>query len=76
MDSKKAAAPPTPPATPPPAAKKEKEIVKPEAESGTVAPEPGADAKEMAEALDQFGDMIPGGDPNWYQSVNALSQMT
>ncbi|THW89272.1 acyl-CoA dehydrogenase NM domain-like protein [Aureobasidium pullulans] len=71
LDSKKAAAPPTPPATPPPAAKKEKEIVKPEAESGTVAPEPGADAKEMAEALDQFGDMIPGGDPNWYQSYHS-----
>ncbi|THZ51795.1 acyl-CoA dehydrogenase NM domain-like protein [Aureobasidium pullulans] len=71
LDSKKAAAPPTPPATPPPAAKKEKEIVKPEAESGTVAPKPGADAKEMAEALDQFGDMIPGGDPNWYQSYHS-----
>ncbi|CAD0014909.1 acyl-CoA dehydrogenase NM domain-like protein [Aureobasidium pullulans] len=71
LDSKKAAAPPTPPTTPPPAAKKEKEIVKPEAESGTVAPEPGADAKEMAEALDQFGDMIPGGDPNWYQSYHS-----
>ncbi|THX51881.1 acyl-CoA dehydrogenase NM domain-like protein [Aureobasidium pullulans] len=71
LDSKKAAAPPTPPTTPPPAAKKEKEIVKPEAESGTVAPEPGADAKEMAKALDQFGDMIPGGDPNWYQSYHS-----
>ncbi|THX14810.1 acyl-CoA dehydrogenase NM domain-like protein [Aureobasidium pullulans] len=71
LDSKKAAAPQTPPTTPPPAAKKEKEIVKPEAESGTVAPEPGADAKEMAEALDQFGDMIPGGDPNWYQSYHS-----
>ncbi|THW29029.1 acyl-CoA dehydrogenase NM domain-like protein [Aureobasidium pullulans] len=71
LDSKKAAAPPTPPTTPPPAAKKEKEIIKPEAESGTVAPEPGADAKEMAEALDQFGDMIPGGDPNWYQSYHS-----
>jgi len=71
LDSKKAAAPPTPPTTPPPAAKKEMEIVKPEAESGTVAPEPGADAKEMAEALDQFGDMIPGGDPNWYQSYHS-----
>ncbi|THZ71950.1 acyl-CoA dehydrogenase NM domain-like protein [Aureobasidium pullulans] len=71
LDSKMAAAPPTPPTTPPPAAKKEKEIIKPEAESGTVAPEPGADAKEMAEALDQFGDMIPGGDPNWYQSYHS-----
>ncbi|KAG9574259.1 acyl-CoA dehydrogenase NM domain-like protein, partial [Aureobasidium melanogenum] len=71
LDSKAKAAPPTPPATPPPAAKKEKEIVKPEAEPGFVAPEPGADAKEAAEALDQFGDMIPGGDPNWYQSYHS-----
>ncbi|KAG9551061.1 acyl-CoA dehydrogenase NM domain-like protein, partial [Aureobasidium melanogenum] len=71
LDSKAKAAPPTPPATPPPAAKKEKEIVKPEAEPGVVAPEPGADAKEVAESLDQFGDLIPGGDPNWYQSYHS-----
>jgi hypothetical protein len=72
LDSKAQAAPPTPPATPPPAAKKEKEVVKPEPVPGTVAPQPGADAKEVAvsEALDQFGDMVPGGDPNWYQSVS------
>ncbi|KAI4834535.1 hypothetical protein E4T44_08736, partial [Aureobasidium sp. EXF-8845] len=70
LDSKAQAAPPTPPATPPPAAKKQKEVVKPEPVPGTVAPQPGADAKEVAvsEALDQFGDMVPGGDPNWYQS--------
>ncbi|CAC9892196.1 unnamed protein product [Aureobasidium pullulans] len=71
LDSEEGRRSPTPPTTPPPAAKKEKEIIKPEAESGTVAPEPGADAKEMAEALDQFGDMIPGGDPNWYQSYHS-----
>ncbi|KAI5202602.1 acyl-CoA dehydrogenase NM domain-like protein [Aureobasidium subglaciale] len=71
LDSKAKAAPPTPPATPPPAAKKEKEVVKPEPVPGTVAPQPGADAKEMAEALDQFGDMVPGGDPNWYQSYHS-----
>jgi hypothetical protein len=71
LDSKAQAAPPTPPATPPPAAEK-KEVVKPEPVPGTVAPQPGADAKEVAvsEALDQFGDMVPGGDPNWYQSVS------
>ena len=72
LDSKAKAAPPTPPATPPPAEKKEKQVVKPEPVPGTVAPQPGADAKEVAvsEALDQFGDMVPGGDPNWYQSVS------
>lgn len=69
LDSKpKAAAPPTPPATPPPAEKKE--AVQPQAESGAVAPMPGPAAKEEMEALDQFGDMVPGGDPNWYQSVS------
>ncbi|KAL1304109.1 hypothetical protein AAFC00_000541 [Neodothiora populina] len=72
LDSKKAAvvAPPTPPATPPPAAKKEKEVVKPSAESGTVAPMPGPAAQEEAEPMDTFGDMIPGADPNWYQSYH------
>jgi len=70
LDSKPkaAATPPTPPATPPPAAEK-KEVVKPSAESGTVAPMPGPAAHEAAEALDSFGDLVPGGDPNWYQSV-------
>ncbi|KAF1349996.1 acyl-CoA dehydrogenase/oxidase [Delphinella strobiligena] len=71
LDSKsKAAAPPTPPSTPPPAAEK-KEVVKPSAEPGVVAPMPGADAADEAEPLDQFGDMIPGGDPNWYQSYHS-----
>jgi alkylation response protein AidB-like acyl-CoA dehydrogenase len=71
LDSKpKAAAPPTPPATPPPA-QKEKEVIKPSAESGTVAPMPGADAEDESEPLDQFGDMIPGGDPNWYQTYHS-----
>lgn len=71
MDSKKqAAAPPTPPATPPPAAQtEEKEIVKPQAESGTVAPVPGKDVKEVAESLDPYGDLVPYADPSWYQSV-------
>ncbi|KAJ9626960.1 hypothetical protein H2203_003418 [Taxawa tesnikishii (nom. ined.)] len=63
---------PTPPATPPPAEKKEeKEVVVPSAEPGTVAPQPGPAAREEAEPLDQFGDLIPGGDPNWYQSYHS-----
>lgn len=72
LDSKKqAAAPPTPPESPPPAPQtKEKEIVKPSAESGTVAPMPGQDAEEHAEALDAYGAIIPYADPSWYQSVS------
>lgn len=70
MDSKKQAAkPPTPPATPSPPAKAEKEIVRPSAEAGTVAPMPGKEAEEHAEALDAFGDIIPYADPSWYHSV-------
>ncbi|GAB7355389.1 hypothetical protein MBLNU459_g5910t1 [Dothideomycetes sp. NU459] len=70
LDSKpKAAAPPTPPATPPPAEKKE--VVQPTAEPGVVAIKPGPAAHEEAEALDQFGEMIPGADPNWYQSYHS-----
>lgn len=70
LDTKKqAAAPPTPPATPPPAASTQKEIVTPSAESGTVAPMPGKQAREKVEALDAYGDLIPYADPSWYQSV-------
>lgn len=71
LDSKKnVVAPPTPPATPPPGARNgEREILKPSAESGTVAPMPGKHAKEEAEALDAFGSLIPYADPSWYQSV-------
>ncbi|KAL1612720.1 hypothetical protein SLS60_000949 [Paraconiothyrium brasiliense] len=65
LDSK--AAPPTPPATPPP---QEKELVKPEANSGVVAPQPTAEAEE-AEALDPYGDLIPYADPSWYQSYHS-----
>lgn len=68
LDSKKQAAPPTPPATPPPA-KKEKEVVKPQAESGTVAPVPGKDVREISESMDPYGDLVPYADPSWYQSV-------
>ena len=75
LDSKKQEAPPTPPATPPPQKKEEpkKEVVKPSAESGTVAPMPGKDAKAVSEPMDTFGDLVPYGDPSWYQSVSAVS---
>lgn len=72
LDSKKKeAAPPTPPATPPPAEKKTKanERVKPQAESGVVAPVPGKDVEEVKESMDPYGAMIPYADPSWYQSV-------
>lgn len=66
LDSKKVeAAPPTPPASPP---AETKEIVKPQAESGTVAPVP---AVEEVEALDPYGDLIPFADPAWYQGFHS-----
>ena len=70
LDTKKAAAPPTPPATPPP---QEKEVVKPQAEPGTVAPMPDEAVKEAAESMDPFGDLVPYADPSWYQSVSPPS---
>ena len=71
LDSKKqAAAPPTPPATPPPAAESQ-EIVKPQAESGVVAPVAGKDARGASESMDPFGDMVPYADPSWYQNVSS-----
>ena len=70
LDSKKTEAPPTPPATPPPAEKTEaKEEVKPQAESGVIAPVPGKDVEEAKESMDPYGAMIPYADPSWYQSV-------
>ncbi|KIW20741.1 hypothetical protein PV08_01319 [Exophiala spinifera] len=68
LDTKKATAPPTPPATPPP---QEQKKVVPQAEPGTVAPAPGPSASEETEALDPFGDLIPFGDPNWYQGYHS-----
>ncbi|KAF2202196.1 acyl-CoA dehydrogenase NM domain-like protein [Delitschia confertaspora ATCC 74209] len=67
LDTKKAA-PPTPPATPP---QVEKEVVKPSAEPGVIAPTAGADAAEEAEALDPYGELIPYADPSWYQSYHS-----
>jgi len=65
LDSK--AAPPTPPATLP----AKKEIVKPSAEPGVVAPQPAPTAEEEAEALDPYGDLVPYADPSWYQSYHS-----
>ena len=86
LDSKKQASPPTPPATPPPATtpetkpsevvKPQVEVVKPQAESGTVAPVAGKDAKQVKfakESLDPYGDLVPYADPSWYQSVGLLT---
>ena len=70
LDSKKAT--PTPPATPPPAEQKDK--VKPQAESGAVAPVPSKGAEEVKEALDPYGSIIPYSDPSWYHSVS-ISQI-
>lgn len=68
LDSK--AAPPTPPATPPPAKKEaKKDVVKPEANSGVVAPQPTETAAEEFEPFDSYGDLIPYADPSWYQTV-------
>ncbi|KAI9879266.1 MAG: hypothetical protein M1830_009067 [Pleopsidium flavum] len=69
LETKQQAAPPTPPATPPPEEKKES--VKPQAESGTVAPVPGKDAVEQSESLDPYGDQVPFADPSWYQSYHS-----
>ena len=46
--------------------------MKPQAESGTVAPVAGKDAKQVKfakENLDPYGDLVPYADPSWYQSV-------
>lgn len=64
LDTKKQEAPPTPPPTPP-----QQEAVVPSAESGTVAAMP-TQATQLSEPLDTFGDLIPYGDPSWYQSVS------
>ncbi len=70
LDTKKVEAPPTPPATPP---QETKEIAKPQAESGSIAPVP---AVEEIETLDPFGDLIPFADPSWYQGVSNSSPLS
>ncbi|KAF2765673.1 acyl-CoA dehydrogenase [Teratosphaeria nubilosa] len=68
LDSKpKPAAPPSPPATP--KAEKQEKVV-PAAEPGVVTPAPGPAAEEEAEAMEQYGDMVPYADPSWYQSYH------
>ncbi|KAF2741901.1 acyl-CoA dehydrogenase NM domain-like protein, partial [Sporormia fimetaria CBS 119925] len=67
LDTKKAAAPPAPPAAP----KQKKEVVKPEVAPGVVVPQPTQAAKEEAEALDPYGDLVPYADPSWYQSYHS-----
>jgi len=74
LDTKKKAEP-TPPPTPPAEEKKELEILKPEAESGHIAPMPGADAKKVSEAFEGFGDMVPYADPAWYQTVSGYERV-
>ena len=77
LDTKQQAAPPTPPQTPPAAKTEEpKEIVKPSAEPGTVAPMPSKDAKEKTEPLEMFGNIVPYADPSWYQSVRCSKSHT
>jgi hypothetical protein len=44
-------------------------VVKPEANSGVVAPQPTEAAAEEAEPFDAYGDLIPYADPSWYQTV-------
>ena len=68
LGTKKQEAPPTPPPTPPP--KQEKVTAQPVAESGTVSAAPTQGAKISSEPLDTFGDLVPYGDPSWYQSVS------
>lgn len=59
-------------APPPPAPKKEekKEIIKPEANPGVVAPQP-TEAAEEAEPFDSYGDLVPYADPSWYQTYHS-----
>lgn len=66
LDTKPKQAPTPPPS--PPAEKKEKVV--PQAESGAIAPVAGPAAAEEAEAMEQFGDMVPYGDPSWYQTYH------
>ncbi|KAF1913801.1 acyl-CoA dehydrogenase/oxidase [Ampelomyces quisqualis] len=70
LDTK--AAPPAAPATAAKQDKKDtKDIVKPEANSGVVAPQPTSEAAEESEPFDSFGDIIPYADPSWYQTYHS-----
>jgi hypothetical protein len=59
--------------------KKQKEAPKPAPKPApTPAPAKASDAvatsEEPAEALEQFGDLVPYADPNWYQTVSCDMQ--
>ncbi|KAH6878132.1 acyl-CoA dehydrogenase/oxidase [Alternaria rosae] len=70
LDSK--AAPPAPPAAAAPEQKApKKDVVKPEANSGVVAPQPTEAAAEESEPFDAYGDLIPYADPSWYQTYHS-----
>jgi alkylation response protein AidB-like acyl-CoA dehydrogenase len=71
LDTK--AAPPAPPAAAAPEqkAEKKKDVVKPEANSGVIAPQPTEAAAEEAEPFDAYGDLIPYADPSWYQTYHS-----
>ncbi|KAH9868304.1 hypothetical protein J1614_007376 [Plenodomus biglobosus] len=70
LDTK--AAPPAPPATSAPEKKAEKkDVVKPEANSGVVAPQPTSVAAEETEPFDAYGDLVPYADPSWYQTYHS-----
>jgi cytochrome b involved in lipid metabolism len=68
LDSK-AARPAAPATTAKEDARETKDIVKPEANSGVIAPQPTAAAAEESEPFDAFGDIVPYADPSWYQTV-------
>jgi len=70
LDTK--AAPPAAPATSAKEDKKPtKDLVKPEAVSGAIAPQPTAAAAEESEPFDAFGDIVPYADPSWYQTYHS-----
>jgi cytochrome b involved in lipid metabolism len=69
LDSK--ATPSAPPAAAAPETKAEKnDVVKPEANSGVVAPQPTGATIEESEPFDAYGDLVPYADPSWYQTVH------
>jgi len=58
-------------AAPPPPPAETKEVVKPEANPGVVAPQPTSAAADDSEPFDSFGDIVPYADPSWYQTYHS-----
>jgi len=56
---------------PAPKSAPKEEAVVPQAEPGTTSAAPGPAAVEEFEALEQFGDLVPYADPNWYQTYHS-----